>query len=54
MKFCIAQLTQVADALIFLHSNDPKIIHGDVKGVRSFTDISPIIIGLIFCFSKMS
>lgn len=52
MKSCIAQLTEVADALAFLHSNDPKVIHGDVKGVRSYTNISPL--WLIFCFSKTS
>lgn len=30
------QVRQVADALLYLHSNKPKIIHGDIKGV-SFT-----------------
>lgn len=29
------QLTQVADALSFLHKHDPSVIHDDVKGVRT-------------------
>lgn len=27
------QLYQVADAIAYLHSNKPKVIHGDIKGV---------------------
>lgn len=32
---CFAQLTGVADGLCYLHRHD--VVHGDLKGVRSFS-----------------
>lgn len=32
----IHQMLQIAQGLDYLHSQDPQIIHGDLRGVRAF------------------
>ncbi|KZV78311.1 kinase-like protein [Exidia glandulosa HHB12029] len=42
--FEVLQLSEVADALHYLHSRSPKIIHGDVRSVRVYCTCSFVFI----------